>query len=742
MRINKLFKTAVQVLALLLLVSVYHPLLMAQTRQEDEGQSTSESKSKHVPVSLAERIEALNQQGAFKDALTILYAEEERGEALKEVYLLMAKVYIAAGNGIAVEAAVDKARANGADYAATSMLYARSLLIQGQFTKAIDALSGVPLKQNDRASAFVILGDAYFALNQLETARAEYLKALKMDKRSDLALLGLARLSLRGDDLVAAEKYVNEAILYNDTNTMLSYTRGLIARYQGRAEEAKAYFKNAVEIYSANLMANLELASISISENKITLAESYLDTVYQASPRNQMAIFLSATIAAKKGDFAEAEALLIRVPSLISKYLPAIYVRGLVAYERQNYDIAIENLTKVIAAKPTNIEARAALAASYLWQENYSLASGLLKPVVRDTEKAPPKILMLAATAASGLGQATYAEELFSIARGRVQNSGQSKTGKSSVSDVALSTKVAIAQFLRGDQTLAIETLSKSLSDHENEIRELGILASMQLRSGRTKDAIITAENIIRTAPDRALGYNIKGSIDLKLGDYQKAIQSFGDALDRNRAYYTAMRNRALAYLRLGQLPEAENELLRLLDFQPNDARAKAILGKVQLISGQFKDAVDNFVSARRVLVNSPDLETDYAEALAKSGRIAGAIDISRSTIKLVQDRPDLIRKLGLVFMDIGKPELAASLLSRYVAFDPSSVDANILYGRSLYQTGLYAGAMQAFDRAEKLANALEKSLISWYLFFYLHHHYPPPPPRTTQHSTPPGARR
>ncbi len=656
------------------------------------------------------QVMTLMGQKEFDAALSIITNAHEDGLADAESYLLLADAYLNIGSGIPAEAAIDRARQLGADIASTAVQYAKSKLIQGQFSRALSSLRGVTIPDELRGDALIITADANFATRNYDDAKRIYQTAVEQYPDDYQAYLGLARLALKDKQLNEAKILADQAYGRANDNTMVQYTRGLLARYTGDVAQAEAFMLDALRLFPGNLMANLELAGIRINQQRFEEAEQYLDTVYEANPKNPMALYLSGVILSSRGEYAEANALLNRARVVTENYLPALYVKGLVAYQLDDNEVAVELLAKVLQARPANRTARLALSGAYLKLQQPTNAYNTLLPLIEQGQD-DANVLAMAAAILIARGETERGRAMYE----RVAEL-QGRQSAPVVQD--LDTKVAMAQFVAGDTEQALSTLSVVTAAEESQIRDLGIMGSMQLRTEDFEGAQITINKIIEADPNRALGYNMRGTLEFKLNDFEGAMQSYTQALTRQSDYYTALRNRALAAMNLERYDRAETDLKRLLEEQPSDTRAKAALGKVLLENGKAEEAVPYFREAVRLIPSSLELWADYSQALADAGNTTRAIEEARATAIRGEDNPEILRRMGLLLLSLGQARAAERPLSRYAAYRYDNGEANVLHGRALLQTGLFSGARLAFQRAAQASNqTVDPEVINWYLF-------------------------
>ncbi len=632
------------------------------------------------------------------------------GTAAVEQYTLLAEALLQTGAGISAEAAIERARRLGGDYAQTVVPYAKALLIQGKYSAALNALQGATIPSGMQLNAFIVSGDANFAEGFLDSAARDYASARELDESDFQAYLGLARLDLRNGNLEGAKLLTEQALERAVDNTMVHYTLGLISRYLGDDTAAEQHFVEAVRLLEANIMANIELASIRINQGRLEEAERHLDTVYARSPNQRMALYLSGVILASKGKFEEAATLLNRARPVTDQYLPAVYVRGMVAYQMGNHPVAREALEKVLATRPANMAARLALASTYTQQDQPVSGLRLLAPLL-ESDDVGVNTLMIAATAAVKSGDAEKAEQYYTRA---AELKKQGATGGL----VGLDTRLALAQYAVGETEKALATLTTVTAGTAVEIRELGLMGSMQIRTKDYEGAASTIAKIIDLNPARALGYNMRGTLQFKLGQFREAVASYTEALDRSPQYFAAHRNRGLAYMRLAEHNRAEADLKRLLQAQPDDVLAKAALGKALLSQEKAEEAVDYFREAVRAIPQSAQLSADYAQALADSGNTARAIEQARLTARIASSKPAMLKRMGLLLLDMGQARAAERPLSRHVAFKPDSGEAHLLHGRALLRMGLYTGAGISFSRSQSAqSEKADPDVLEWYFF-------------------------
>jgi putative PEP-CTERM system TPR-repeat lipoprotein len=648
----------------------------------------------------------------YADAIALIQQIGAEGKASKQTYLILASIYLEQGAGIAAETAVDRAKALGASYAETAVPYAKAFLVQGSYAKAIEILSGAEVAENQQNDALIIMADANFAEGRFDAARRIYEQANARFPEDFSAYLGLARLDLRDRNLDRAAEYLKLAEQKAPENTMVQYTSGLTKLYQGDKAGAEIYFLRAIELFPGNLLANIELASLNISRMDYAKAEDYLDRVYEGTPNHPVALYMSALIAAQNGEYKLADNLLGRTRRLTERFLPAIYLRGIVAYALGEYSQAIYVLERGLDALPTGVEIRTLLAASYLRSERYGEAFAVIEPVIKSRDRTNNHLL-LAGAALIGLGESEQAKTYFEQAQFDGAPIGEDIEKQIKLNSI-------LSGYVLEQNSQSISAFEQAVTNQKNDLQNLGILASMQMRAEDYENARQTIQKILDIAPERAFGQNMLGNLNYRMGKHAEAILAYDEALTLNAAYGVALKNRALANLALGNFAAVEGDIRAFIRDNPSDMRALAILAKAileQNIADKLDEALSIFATVSKEFPRDAGLAIDYARALDRSGNRARGISLLRSVARTVTQ----MEKLGnlgeqLLNMDAFAP--AAGILSRYRVSGIDPLRANILYGRALLHSGLHAGAKNAFERAISLTeDVILSGQLEWYEF-------------------------
>ncbi len=201
----------------------------------------------------------------------------------------------------------------------------------------------------------------------------------------------------------------------------------------------------------------------------------------------------------------------------------------------------------------------------------------------------------------------------------------------------------------------------------------------------------------------RALDFYIRGTVAEQTEDYYKAIFLYREALrfDSGSAYMHVALSQA--YLAVGSLAQADEELDLALASDPHHVPALELKSILLHSTGRLKEALSTY---ERILDHEPDNENALQQLLDVSLKLgdyerAEQLYVRIESTNLATDA--MIRSLAGRLLEAGQFERAIPLLDRMVEID--SLDAGIIYSRgtAYLQLGDTASAITDMHTALRL---------------------------------------
>jgi tetratricopeptide (TPR) repeat protein len=147
-----------------------------------------------------------------------------------------------------------------------------------------------------------------------------------------------------------------------------------------------------------------------------------------------------------------------------------------------------------------------------------------------------------------------------------------------------------INEFVRGEITL--QELHRIDADQLTAVAKLG---ESMIRSGKLDTARTIFEGLTALNPHLASFHTVLGGIYLKQGEFEKSIEEYTAAIERNKRDVAALTNRGELYLRMGKLAEASQDLAAAIEEEKDLPPAKkSPMGKRAIVLAlALKETVD-----------------------------------------------------------------------------------------------------------------------------------------------------
>lgn len=218
---------------------------------------------------------------------------------------------------------------------------------------------------------------------------------------------------------------------------------------------------------------------------------------------------------------------------------------------------------------------------------------------------------------------------------------------------------------------------------------------------------IISAfEEVQARRPNDVFILRTLGHIYARMGDDQKAIASYEQAIEMDDN--TAQTALALAdiYLRLKDYGKAESAYQRVLENDPENVQAHSNLGYVYVQLGRLDDAIQENI---QVLQLAPDDYISHRNLVLlyrDSGRLDEAIQQAERMVEVTPENElgTAYLLLGSLYEAAGQPTQAIGAYQQAVAVAPDLHQAQVALGNLYLQQGKPEDALQSFETLAQLA--------------------------------------
>lgn len=503
------------------------------------------------------------REGRVREARIALMNVLQAQPNHKDARLLQARLQLEAGDGVAAEAELARARQAGANGAETRHLMAHARLLQNDVDGALQQAAAASREHESYAMRVIALaqlrrGDQVLAMRAFD-------RAVRADPSNSYAWLDIARFRRSIGDLGPAIVAADKAVEADPDHAMALVFRGELTRQQYGLAAAIPWFDRALEVDSGNVTALLERAATYGDMGRMTAMLADARAASALDPGHPLPYLMQATLAARGHDFALARSLLNRTRGAYDAMPSGMLLAAAISFESQDYEDAARRLAQLVAIQPGNIKARRLLAAARLKLND---PSGALDAVrfVADRPDADSYTLSIVAEAFEKQGN----REMASRARARA----------------AAPESAAGAAFLWSNAT-------------DPDIRAVGEMLVARNFGG----SLERARSLQAAKPGAANVHLLTGDVRTAAGDHRGAAEEYRKAA--NLAFTEASAIRLIgALLRAGDPAAADGVLTLFAAQNPRNLRAQSMLAARALAAGQWDEAAARYEVLRARLGN------------------------------------------------------------------------------------------------------------------------------------------
>jgi tetratricopeptide (TPR) repeat protein len=541
------------------------------------------------------------------------------------------------------------------------------LLLAGQYEDARTRADKVLATQPKHIEAQVLRANALAGLKNMEAAIEEINEAIALDPSKATTYANLGALEQVRGRAVEAEAAFKKAIEADPKSViaLLAYSNFLIAA--GRGQEAEGSIKQALTIEPKNTLANRALAALYMSSNRRQEAEPVLKVLAEngdATSRLQLADYylgmnrpddampLLEAVSKENAHFAEAKA---RVAAI--------------QFAQGKKPEANKTVDEVLAKQPNNAMLLLAKARLLLADRNVNEAVVKAKAAISADPTSIGAHYMLGSLQASR-GEA---EEAMASFREVLKLNPRAVAAQLQLSQLELS---------RGSSESSLQLAQDAVSNQPNNpLARLMLVRSLTAR-GELARAETEVKGLLTKYPNAAAVHAQAGMIALQRQDVAVARRSFEKALTIDQNSMEALTGLVMLDIGTRQPAEAIKRIDERLAKTPNVAGVHMLSARAHLAN---KDA-------------------------------AGAEAALRKAIELDSSLLQAYSLLGGIYLAQKKPDEAIAEFERIVAKQPKNISAHTMIGMILQAQGKGAEAQKRYEQVVTIDSraAVAANNLAW----------------------------
>ncbi len=608
---------------------------------------------------------ALLDVGETARAIAVLEDLRPRFKFMPEVPFLLAQQYREMGRDADADAAMQEVTdligpvepENLVDNLPLLRLAAAIAVESDQLERAYKAISLYAEKSPNDIAALKLMARIVIRMdkpNEAKRALVPVVTAGKADAET-LALLGDANAML--GDYIAAESYYRDAIQNYRGGPALMGRLGAMQFRQGLRERALETFRATTDETRGNVPTGVSLyaAMLNFAEGRLDEASRITNATLAREPGNLIALNLRAALFIARGNYDQAEVILVEILRMDQTFKPARYNLAKLFSLTERNDLARAEIARLLAENPTDTRAL--------------LASARLSRAVGDIEAAEDTYKTILEFDSAALVPATELVDLYMSTNRPAEAIAIASSMTRSLSGLALSHELLGRVLVaRGDMEDAKIALKKAMNQADFDTRRLLSIARLQSLAGAHKDAEISIRR----------------------------------ALIDNTGNVPARQQLARSLLLQGNLQSAHDEISSILQVEPKNVEALALLGDILMAENRFVDALKTYNAALDIAI-TPALMISRFRAMTLSGNGDKALDDLIARLDIFPANASLIRTVAERLHQVGRSAEARVYYENLISLRPEDAVAHNNLANLLNETDS-ENALKAARRAYELA--------------------------------------
>jgi putative PEP-CTERM system TPR-repeat lipoprotein len=625
----------------------------------------------------------------LKSAMIRLKATLNDHPGSAEARFLLGKTLLEAGDPVAAELELRKAKELSYPAEQWAPLLAKALLLRYQFKPLIEELGTLQLPNAAaQADLNASLAAAMAVDGQRERASALVESTLLAAPQHAPTLMLKARMLARPGSLEAAINLIDSVLAREPANFEAWQLLGDLRLYGSRdLVKASAAYDRVLSLRPVDLAAHSALIFIALVGSDLDAARKQLGLMSKALPGHPQTKFLSARVAFLGGDSAQARDLIQQLLRLAPSNVALLEFAGAVELKLNSPLQAEPYLQKALAQTPDLPPVRRLLAEAYLRGGKPLKALEVLRPNV---ERAAPDAMSLNLAAEAHLltGDIKKAESFFKQASKLAPNDPKYKTA------------LALTLLAKGQAELAFSELRAIAAAGPDTLPDLTLISAL-LRRQKLDEALLAIDGLERKQPDKPTAANLRGRVQLARRDLAGARKSFEQALTKDPVFLPAIASLATIDIAEGKPGEAEKRYEAVVKLDPKNSLAYLALAQLKARSGGSKDEIgqllDKAIQANPV---NPTARLARIQQWISLRDMKSAMAAAQAGVAAMPENPDMLDALGSMQLVTGESNQAIASFNKLATMQPSVVKFQLRMADAYLQGKDYAGAERSFKRA------------------------------------------
>ena len=515
-----------------------------------------------------------------------------------------------------------------------------------------DAILDQGLQQKaDSTTLILAKGDFYLLQGKPAEAEAQYRSALELEPENDGLTVKVAKYYQASQQWKEAEEVYQRLATRKPANEIPQILLGDFYTFMGDGAKALSHFQKGVEINTKSDQARYALINFHLDNRQWDEGEKLLTPVLAAKSKDLVPKVFEARLLLGRGKVDDAIPLFQKVLKDEPSQAMAHQYLGLAFVAKNDTAQAIRELTEAQKLAPQDRGVRKALAVARMAEGSYTMAIEEAQMAIRLNPRDVQAVHIL--------GEAYFRQKEVGLAKKVYQ-----EIVKQIPQDPLAHYQLGLIDQQDKKWKEAIDHYEEALKYRPNFVQALTQLVHVQVSRGEAQQARERVQAQIDRSPDNPFFYNVLGSLWMQANQADQAEKAFKQALVLNEQLQASYMNLAELYRRTNRVDEAVVEYERLLAKDPRAASAHMMLGMIAEQRQEVEKAQGHYRKTLEITPKFAPAGNNLAWLMAEhGGNLDEALEHAENARAQQGENAHIADTLGWIYYKKNVPLKAVALL-------------------------------------------------------------------------------
>ncbi len=476
--------------------------------------------------------------------------------------------------------------------------------------------------------------------------------------------LARARQFQQAGQLDRAEKTYLDLLAADPSDLVACYQLGVVQLTLGRAAEAEARFRRAMEIRADVPEVHADLGIALAQQGRAAEAVAAFQQALRLRPEYPEALSNLGVVLNQVGRAEDAAESLLEAVRLRPDYAEAYNNLGTVFAGQMRLAEAAGFFRKALEVRPNYQQARVNLERVLAREQTASTGSVSSAP----SPPAPDDPARVCNVRGISLAQQGHWDEAVAS----FQEALRLRPGYTDALN-----NLGNVYYFQGKLDEAVACYEQVLRVTPHDAGLCSNLSEVLRKQGKVDEALAFGQRAVAARPDFAQGHSNLGLALMAAERFDEAIAHCREAVRLRADFPEAHHGLGYALLQQRHFAEAAAALEQAVRFKPDLAEAHSNLGAALTHLGRLDEGIAHCREALRLNPELADAHAHLAHALWQLGRFADAEASGETAVRLKPENAGSYNVLGVVYLKEGKIDQAVEAFGRAVDLKPELAEAH-----------------------------------------------------------------